>query len=117
MAKASRRVPRSSLGPTRLTSSDLFVLGAVEVLDELVGSMVRKRSAKMPRDFLDWVADVVTPRLEELALQYLGEQHQPCTPATPHIRSWVINVCQRWLEEKLAGLDPFSGRQSLNTAS
>ncbi len=107
-AWAARRTAKPSLGPARLTPSDLFVLRAVEILDELVGSMVRKRTAKMPRDFLDWVADEVTPRLEVMALGYFADLGPVCMPATVHIRHWVSGVSQRWLEQKLAGVDPFA---------
>lgn len=112
IAEVLRSVTQASRGPARLTPSELFVQRSVEVLDELVGSMVRKRTAKMPRDFLDWVADEVTPRLEVIALGHFGAQGQVCMPATVHIRHWVAGVCQRWLEEKLAGVDPFADRNA-----
>jgi hypothetical protein len=112
MARSIRGKPKTAVGPARLTPSDLFVQRAVEVLDEMVGSMVRKRAAKMPRDFLDWVADELTPRLEVMALAYFSDLGPVCMPATVHIRSWVTGVCERWLDEKLAGMDPFAGRRA-----
>lgn len=103
----SRRPP---LGPIALVSSRERVLIAVEVLDELVAGLVRKYAAKVPPDFLDWVADEMTPRLESMTLSYFADQGRRSTSTARDTRDWVVSVCQPRLERKMKGMDPFAGR-------
>ena len=63
--------------------------------------MIRQNRGKIPRDFLDWIADDMTPRLETMALAHFGERGWPGMAAASATRDWVQSVCQRPLEQKL----------------
>lgn len=77
---------------------------AVEALDELVADLVRQHNRKIPRDFFDWIADEVTPRLEIMALAHFGDQGWPGLAAASTTRDWVRTVCRRPLEQRLKGM-------------
>lgn len=90
---------------------------AVEVLDELVADLVRKNAGKVPPDFLDWVADKMTPRLESMTLAHFADQGRHSTSTARDTRDWVISVCQPRLERKMKGTDPLAGRHRRETRS
>ncbi len=110
--KPGRRVPARagrphlrSLPPLAVPDpADRIVLMAVEALDALVADMIRQNHGKIPRDFFDWIADDMTPRLEIMALGHFGEQGWPGMAAASATRDWVRTVCQRPLEQKLMGM-------------
>ncbi len=98
--RAGRQPPRV---PGVLRPPYRNVLTAIDALDELVAALLQKNAGKIPRDFLDWVADDMTPRLEAMALEHFAAQG---TPAADDTRAWVAAVCQRCLVQKLRGIDP-----------
>ncbi len=93
-------------------TADRIVLMAVEALDALVADMIRQNRGKIPRDFFDWIADDMTPRLEIMALAHFGEQGWPGMAAASATRDWVQAVCQRPLEQKLKGMGLCTVRQT-----
>lgn len=108
---------RPALGAPVLASSRKRVLLAVDVLDELVADLVRKNAAKVPSDFLDWVADEMTPRLENITLAYFADPGRRSTSTDRDTRDWVASVCLPLLERKIKGLDPLTGGHWRETSS
>lgn len=84
-------------------SSYLSVLMAVEVLDDLVATLVRKNRGKIPRDFLDWIADKMTPYLETVALDHFAKQGRRGICTAQDHREWAVGVSQWRLDQKMKG--------------
>lgn len=104
---------------------DLAALAAVNALDELVSEMVKKHQLRVPPDFLDWIADEITPELERMArrrfrkrlrsdafrngsLQHCASSNAALTDghaAGEGTRTWVWQVCLLRLEQKIQGAD------------
>lgn len=80
-------------------------LVAVNALDELVSEIVKKHKHQVRADFLDWVADEVTPELERLARKRFGKRTTDGHVTAQDTRNWVWQVCLPRLEQKIQGLD------------
>lgn len=85
------------------------VVIVVNTLDELVAAVVKKHIGKVRPDFLDWVADEMTPRLERLALTRFGALDDHRSISAQNVRRWVMQTCLSALEDRIKRADTLHG--------
>jgi hypothetical protein len=110
-ARAGRHPLRPSAALAASDPAYRIVLMAVEALDELVADMIRNNHGHIPRDFFDWIADEMTPRLEIMAFAHFGDHGWPGMAAASATRDWVRSACQLPIEQKLKGMSLHAAHQ------